>query len=779
MAKTSKITISKSGDPSNIGTKSNTSLTPTNTPTSDTSNEKVLQQLQDINQNTMDSADAIAKTNASINNLTEAINNLKTATASSSSSQKNTTDDPVFTERLQKLKNDNALMVQKAEEEKKKAADEASIRQVRLQQAQFNFARSQELAAQQNEDRARRLAENAEAQLKREREEVGKYGPLAAVGRGVSAVTGAQPGFASKSITAALTGGLGNLVGLDKVVSAAGSGLGKLATGIVGKPFQAMAKKREQNKADKQAIDNAVHAAELNKRIQDVLKAKGLAGDGESKDAKKKDSSGATKGATATTPLKGTEDRLDKIDNTLKGMTRSEEKKEEKEEDSFFSKLLSMAGSLIGKIGGFLSNNLGTILLAGLATYVGLKLKDLWAGFNSGMITYWGKAKNIWNSIKSSNSKALQMLKSGASSVWNGLKSLGSKVGTAVKSGLSKIAPKISNAMSAIANTAKGAFNSLKTGISKVVNPLKTLGGKVTGAISKLGNTGIGKVVSKVGGAAAKGAKLFGKVLGPVMSLIETGSVLKDAATKGTAQTIEDYKKNWKWYDYLNPSKMAAVGGGWVGDKVGDLMSWWKHGGKTPQQEVAELRAKQNGTTVEEELKALQSPAQKAADKQSFTVKEKENSVVYGDVAKQEEQAAADKARYEKLADKYTHAAQVNKEAGKVSAAAVRSNLAKEYGQKAKEMDELNGTMRTWSENDDMYAVEINKDLLTNSGQLSEEGILILKRQGVTDQQMQQIQNVMNSSVNNSGSNIYQTNVTQYSDKPVYATGDAARTMDM
>ena len=94
-------------------------------------------------------------------------------------------------------------------------------------------------------------------------------------------------------------------------------------------------------------------------------------------------------------------------------------------------------------------------------------------------------------------------------------------------------------------------------------------------------------------------------------------------------------------------------------------------------------------------------------------------------------------------------------------------------------MDELNGTMRTWSENDDMYAVEINKDLLTNSGQLSEEGILILKRQGVTDQQMQQIQNVMNSSVNNSGSNIYQTNVTQYSDKPVYATGDAARTMDM
>ena len=216
-----------------------------------------------------------------------------------------------------------------------------------------------------------------------------------------------------------------------------------------------------------------------------------------------------------------------------------------------------------------------------------------------------------------------------------------------------------------------------------------------------------------------------------------------------------------------------------VGDKAGDLISWYQHRGKTPQQEIAELRAKQNGTTVEEELKALQSPAQKAADKQSFTVQEKENSVVYGNVAKQEEQATADKARYEKLADKYTHAAQVNREAGKVSAAAVRSGLAKEYSQKAKEMDNLTGALRTWSENDDMYAVEINKDLLTNSGQLSEEGILILKRQGVSDQQMQQIQNVMNSSVNNSGSNIYQTNVTQYSDKPIYATGDAARTMSM
>jgi len=105
----------------------------------------------------------------------------------------------------------------------------------------------------------------------------------------------------------------------------------------------------------------------------------------------------------------------------------------------------------------------------------------------------------------------------------------------------------------------------------------------------------------------------------------------------------------------------------------------------------------------------------------------------------------------------------------------VYEKVAEEY----EEMTKFNGAMRTWAENDDMYAVEINKDLLTNSGQLSEEGILILKRQGVTDQQMQQIQNIMNNSTNNNGSNIYQTNVTQHSDTGVYATGDAARTMAM
>ena len=109
MANTSKITISKSGDPSKVGGGGLPPDDPNNGKHSNQSdsNEKVLQQLQDINQNTMDSADAISKTNASIAALAESINNLKEATskaaAESSAAKKSTQDDQVFAARLEKV----------------------------------------------------------------------------------------------------------------------------------------------------------------------------------------------------------------------------------------------------------------------------------------------------------------------------------------------------------------------------------------------------------------------------------------------------------------------------------------------------------------------------------------------------------------------------------------------------------------------------------------------------------------------------------------------------
>jgi hypothetical protein len=66
-------------------------------------------------------------------------------------------------------------------------------------------------------------------------------------------------------------------------------------------------------------------------------------------------------------------------------------------------------------------------------------------------------------------------------------------------------------------------------------------------------------------------AKVAAKAAGALGSLIQTGSVLKDFITDGVSNTVEGYKKNWGGWDWLNPSKMAAVAGDWIGDKVGDL----------------------------------------------------------------------------------------------------------------------------------------------------------------------------------------------------------------
>lgn len=62
-------------------------------------------------------------------------------------------------------------------------------------------------------------------------------------------------------------------------------------------------------------------------------------------------------------------------------------------------------------------------------------------------------------------------------------------------------------------------------------------------------------------------------VVAPLVSLVESGLVAKDFAEKGVEGTVEDYKKNWGGLDWLNPAKMAAIGGAWVGEKIGDMIS--------------------------------------------------------------------------------------------------------------------------------------------------------------------------------------------------------------
>lgn len=754
MANTSKITISKSGDPSKVG--GGGGGLPPDDPNNgknsnqNDSNEKVLQQLQDINQNTMDSADAIAKTNTSIAALTESINNLKEATSKaaieSSANKKSTHDDQVFAARLEKVKAENAILTQKANEAKQKATEEAAIRQTRLQQAQFNLARSQELASQQNEDRARRLAENAGAQLKKEREEAGKYGPLAAASRGVSAVYNAQSGPISKSITAALTGGIGNLIGLDKVVSAAGSGLGKLVGGIVGKPFQAMAQKREQNKADQKAIDNAVHAAELNKRIQDILKAKGLDGgdSGNAKDNKKKNG-GATEGASKDNPMRGVEERLDKIHNTLVNMSKGEKKEEKKEEEGFFSKIMSIAGFLIGAIKNVISSGFGIIKTIIASIFGGVVGKGL-----ASLATFAGK----------------------------GLASLG---GTIIH-GITAAAPVIAPVLAGAAAFAIGGMIG-KVLAEKTVNYLdentNLMGGKNAKASMNVA-AGVSKKENKDAAQMAGGMAEFdllntqyeqnkeeleaGKLWGKSDEKVAQWRSMRARAARNSLN-LSGYGKVAEVIDNAVKNKQISK------EQGEELLI------KRAKEITEEEKKKNEGRDLEEvkaENKArIENHNVEVADaekKQNFDVKENENSVVYGDTQRQAAAEAARNQTYTQIANEERQAAETDPEM-----ASVHEKVAEQY----EKMTEFTGAMRTWSENDDMYAVEINKDLLTNSGQLSEEGILILKRQGVSDQQMSQIQNIIGNSTSNSSSNVYQTNITQHSDAPVYATGDAARTMNM
>lgn len=76
------------------------------------------------------------------------------------------------------------------------------------------------------------------------------------------------------------------------------------------------------------------------------------------------------------------------------------------------------------------------------------------------------------------------------------------------------------------------------------------------------------------GSKIAQGAGFLGKLAASAMSLLQTKEVLSDFYSKGVYQSVEDTKKNWEVLDYLNPSKLAAVSGAWVGEQVGDIMSY-------------------------------------------------------------------------------------------------------------------------------------------------------------------------------------------------------------
>lgn len=120
--------------------------------------------------------------------------------------------------------------------------------------------------------------------------------------------------------------------------------------------------------------------------------------------------------------------------------------------------------------------------------------------------------------------------------------------------------------------------------------------GAVTGLVQSAGSTSIsgGKSwLGKIGNwfkggsqsnsaSAAKTPKskfmgklgTVGKAAGSIGSLMQTGEVLSDFSNKGVTTAVQDIKDNWGGWDWLNPSKMSAVAGDWIGEQVGDFMSW-------------------------------------------------------------------------------------------------------------------------------------------------------------------------------------------------------------
>ena len=714
-------------------------------------------QLISINSEVTDTSDTALKQNL---HLEELVKNLHTSTPAKVSEGKAVNPEveaikkAVEEERLQRLKDRNAADKKKDEDDAaarvvklKSAEEDLKAKQVRLQTAAWRLADMQEQALQRDRDRSRMLAERAEQKLQADKKDPARnYGPVAALGRGVNTIRTNQPGTLSRAATMALTGGIGNIFGLDKVLDATAGGIGKLAGNVIGTPFKALSKKRQEKKADKEAIRQAIHDAELQKRIQGELEARGLSESqnensententpiekpkGRPKKNQKQipggtnlkgKSKGKAKKGSGTTadrkknPMKGVEDRLDKIDNTLKKLSKPKVEEKKKEGKGIFDMLSSALGFLwtgvktaIGAGFNMLMSGLSLVLGGVVRKGLGLTWKGLKAG-----------SKLAWDGIKAAG---------------KGIKTLAAKATPAIKTGLSKAA-------SGISNFAKGAWNSVKTGVSKVAAPVKKVVSKAVAPLAKAGGSTAGKAL----GAVAKKAYLLDAVIGGAEDII----AVKEKG--GEAVLDEKRKKGLQGWDWISPYRWGqqfalATGvdkaAGWGVGKIMDMFL------DSPEemivksrQRLAEMNAKKNGTTVEQELAILD--VQDANRKQRLAEKEAEHQVL-------------------NIKDKEIES--------------VHESTAKEY----EEMTKLTSAMHTWAENDDMYAVEINKDLFTNSGQLSEEGILILKRQGVTDQQMQQIQNTINNSTNNNGSNIYQTNVTQHNDTGVYATGDAARTMAM
>lgn len=154
----------------------------------------------------------------------------------------------------------------------------------------------------------------------------------------------------------------------------------------------------------------------------------------------------------------------------------------------------------------------------------------------------------------------------------------------------------------------------------------------IYGLLASIASINFGATATAWIGAVTKFGKVFMKVLGPILVIFQSIWELWKGLTGGFANRFDEIKKNFSFWDFLNPAKLAVLGGGVIGDKIGDFASWIKHLGDEPMQlptpqNVGNTTTNQNsGNTI-----YLQMPYQQAVNfTQDVTGGQLQMSVVPG-----------------------------------------------------------------------------------------------------------------------------------------------------
>lgn len=146
-----------------------------------------------------------------------------------------------------------------------------------------------------------------------------------------------------------------------------------------------------------------------------------------------------------------------------------------------------------------------------------------------------------------------------------------------------KVATLVTAALIAMVSTSiLSGVATLAIGISNIVKAFWTLGsfltkGAIIAPIKAIANGFSSLAGIFKGGGLMASIKGFGsavsKALGPIIAIIDSVMAGYEFLTKGVANTIQDWKDNWSWYDWLNPAKLAGVGLGWLGENAVDLLN--------------------------------------------------------------------------------------------------------------------------------------------------------------------------------------------------------------